>query len=296
MMHRLYVMAHLGNPPVEQMLFPWARAEILRQQLSVPMLAPQWRGAGIPGWRSGKWGRGGTAPFSNRSYLSGVARLRVLLTARRCNERSFVPGAEDTGGHGRKTLVVFAGKGDGFSPLLAHRELVRQRLTDILAPHVHRQLSHQSHPFVIGVHVQRSAADGGPAATASDPPTPWFVRCIQSLRKVLGFAAPVQLFSEASPERLRTLLAMPNVTLAEERSGVPGLLRLSRSRILIGGAGSAFSQWAAFLGEMPSLWHAGAAPHWPSAIPHFASEAHGHGQVPEGFAEVIESLGLALNP
>jgi hypothetical protein len=238
--------------------------------------------------------------FIDPDWVRGLARLRILLTARRASERDFVPGAEDAGGARRKTLVVFAGIGDRFAPLLPHRELIRRRLSEMLSAKLRRGLAKQPASFVIGVHIRRgrSTLSSPPLLQHSrpDPPDHWFVRCIQNLRKVLGFAAPVRLFSDAPPNQLAALLAMPNVTLSQETSPVLNLLRLSRSRILLGGAGSSFSQWAAFIGDMPSLWSGGGAPQLQPEISHYESETDLDGHLNREFSEVIESLSLALNP
>jgi hypothetical protein len=298
---QLYVMADVGRGSLGDKLFPWARCETFRHQWRVPMLAPRWGDAPRVPW-IGRRKEGGsqTGSFVDPDWVRGLARLRILLTAHRASEGDFVPGAEDVGGSRRKTLVVFAGVGDRFVPLLPHRELIRRRLSEMLSEKLRRGLAKQPASFVIGVHIHRgrSALSSSRLLQDSrpDPPDHWFVRCIQNLRKVLGFAAPARLFSDAPPNQLAALLSMPNVTLAQEASPVLKLFRLSRSRILLGGAGSSFSQWAAYIGDMPSLWYAGGAPQLQPDVPHFESETDLDGRLNREFSEVIESLSLALNP
>lgn len=298
---QLYVMAEVGRGSLGDKLFPWARCEAFRHQWRVPMLAPRWGNTPRVPWIGRRKDGGSQAgSFVDPNWVRGLARMRILLTARRASEGDFVPGAEDAGGARRKTLVVFAGVGDRFAPLLPQRELIRRRLSEMLSAKLRRGLAKQQASFVIGVHIQRgrSSFPSSPLMQDSrpDPPDHWFVRCIQNLRKVLGFAAPARLFSDASPNQLAALLAMPNVTLSQEASPVLKLLRLSSSRILLGGAGSSFSQWAAFIGDMPSLWFAGGAPQLQPDIPHFESETDLEGHLTREFSEVVESLSLALNP
>jgi hypothetical protein len=40
------------------------------------------------------------------------------------------------------------------------------------------------------------------------------------------------------------------------RAAITDLLALSQAKVLVG-SGSGFSMWAAFLGQMPSVWHPG---------------------------------------
>jgi hypothetical protein len=156
---------------------------------------------------------------------------------------------------------------------------------------------------VIGVHVRR--ADRIPldfreprAGPRHALPDSWFVRCIQNLRKVLGFAAPVRLFSDSPASELRVLLAMPNVSLAPRRPrlAIADLVALSRSRILIASAHSMFSQWATLFGEMPSLWYPGCAPLLNADRLDYEVETDVEGHFSREFADVVESLSLTLNP
>jgi hypothetical protein len=282
------------------MLLPWARCEAFRHQWNgdVAMLAPA-------------WGHHLHGSFTASGYVRGVRRMRVLLTARRTSEDEFIPGAHDAS-HARDTLVVFTGPAGGLQQLVPHRELIRRRLMEILSARVRRLLVDPQSPpqpqpphtdFVIGVHVRRAnrlpldfrEPRAGPRHALPDS---WFVRCIQNLRKVLGFAAPVRLFSDAPAPELRVLLAMPNVSLAPRRERLPiaDLLALSRSKILIASAHSMFSQWAALFGEMPSLWYPGCAPLLNADRLDYEVETDVEGHFTRDFAGVVESLSLTLNP
>jgi hypothetical protein len=301
MTQSLYAYAEVGREGLGQMLLPWARCEVFRQQWNVPVLAPRWS---VP-MRWLRRGRravpGGGGMFQTRGYVRGASRLRVLMTAKRVGEREFVPGSHDAERGGRKTLVVFSGEGNGLTPLLPHRELIRRRLTEMLSRRVQRQVGQQRRDFVIGVHLRRN--EKGPVPLDDlwldqdrVAPDAWYVRSIQSLRKVLGYAAPVRVFSDAWPGDLRALLAMPNVSAAPASLAVADMLMLARSRILLAGGSSMISQWASYLGETPTVWYPGCAPGLNPDKPGFETETDAEGHVGREFAGVIETLNLQLNP
>jgi hypothetical protein len=284
------------------MLLPWARCEIFRHKWNAPMLAPRWTAPKLgPLLRREKDKRYYLRQFKKDGYVTGLARLALLLRARRIGEKEFVPGAADAASGGRKTLVVFSGMEGMFAPLLAHREMIRHRLLEILSPGVRRQFARQVTDFVIGVHVRRGDKPvlerGEPQAHPNQAmPDEWFIRCIQNLRRMLGFAAPVQIFSDGRRHELRALLALPNVKLAPENPAIIDMLMLARSRILVTSAHSTFSMWAAYLGQMPSLWYPGETPNLDPDKPYLECQTDLDGDFSNDFGAVIDSLNLALNP
>src|SRR6476661_1072465 len=109
-MTQLYASVEGSEGGLGRMMLPWARCEIFHQKWNAPMLAPTCS----RGWLTrvtqlgiGKWGW--PTSFNRLNYVTGLSRLRVLLSARKVAEKDFVPGADDAHGGGRKTLVVFSG-------------------------------------------------------------------------------------------------------------------------------------------------------------------------------------------
>jgi hypothetical protein len=297
---KLFALTDGSHGDLGKMLLPWARCEIFCRRFRVPMLAPAWMSPRI-GWIFGR-GNGGASSaghFTKRGYVTGFQRLSVLLSARRVNEKDFVPGAHEAPGGGRKTVVVFSGGNGGFQPLLPHREFVRERLTEILSPRVRRLLAREKTNFVIGAHICRGEKPPREELLTRESqtiPEEWFVRCIQNLRKALGFAAPVRVFSDARAGQLRRLLALPNVSFTPGNPPIADALLMARSRILIGCAHSHLSMWSAFLGEMPSLWYPGSGPNLSPDKPYLETQTDLDGHFGDEFASVIDSLNLALNP
>jgi hypothetical protein len=57
-------------------------------------------------------------------------------------------------------------------------------------------------------------------------------------------------------DELRPLLRLPRVELMPSRAAITDMFTLSQARAVLA-SGSGFSQWACFLGQMPTLWFPG---------------------------------------
>ena len=64
---------------------------------------------------------------------------------------------------------------------------------------------------------------------------------------------PVHVFSDGHEHELANIMEIDGVSLRREPNDVADLLALAQAGLLIG-SNSTFSRWAAFLGDMPSVW------------------------------------------
>ncbi len=80
----------------------------------------------------------------------------------------------------------------------------------------------------------------------------WYDRVIRRVRSVYP-DLPIHLFSDGREHELAEILALKGVSLRREPTDIADLLALAQARLLIG-SNSTFSWWAAFLGDMPSIW------------------------------------------
>jgi hypothetical protein len=80
----------------------------------------------------------------------------------------------------------------------------------------------------------------------------WYERVIRRVRSIFP-DLPVHIFSDGREQELAELLAVPGVSLRQEPTDIADLLALAQAKLLIG-SNSTFSRWAAFLGDMPSIW------------------------------------------
>ncbi len=95
------------------------------------------------------------------------------------------------------------------------------------------------------------------------------------------------IFSDARPEQLSALLAMENVMLAGDNPSIVDMLLMARSKVLIASGHSTFSKWAAFLGQMPSLWYPGTAEVLNPDRPHCETETALDGSFGREFADLL---------
>lgn len=83
-------------------------------------------------------------------------------------------------------------------------------------------------------------------------PLSWYAEVIGKLQAMHPELA-VHVFSDGSEEELAPLLSIPGVSARREPNDVLDLLALAGASVLVG-SHSTFSRWAAFLGDMPTIW------------------------------------------
>jgi hypothetical protein len=155
-------------------------------------------------------------------------------------------------------LTIIQATEFSFDGLHQHRSMIRNRLLEILvappaaAPNwgagnyaaVHIRLG----DFV---PVQPDQIITGRVANMRISLT-WYERVIRRVRSIFP-DLPVHIFSDGREQELAELLAVPGVSLRQEPTDIADLLALAQAKLLIG-SNSTFSRWAAFLGDMPSIW------------------------------------------
>jgi len=254
----IYVHADTGRTGLGNMLFSWARAEVLALRHGWTLLASRWVKPKIgPLLRGERDKRYYIGSFSSDGRIDGWRRRLLLWTAARVSEDDSAAIARLAGsGAIRPTVVVTRGMDGLFAPLLEHRDHVARRFHGMLSPRLRESLGPVERAYV-AVHVRRSdfkdpGPSGAPGADASNTriPDSWYIRCIEQVRAALP-ELPVRIFSDAHPHELEGILAVSGTSLAPAAPAPADLVRLSRAALLIGSSGSTFSMWAAFLGSCP---------------------------------------------
>jgi hypothetical protein len=158
----------------------------------------------------------------------------------------------------RRGLTIVEATEFTFVGLHSHRDMIRTRLLEILiapptgAPKwgagdyaaAHIRLG--DFKAAQSQSLQRSFRDG------ERIPLVWYQHVIRRVRAILP-ELPVHIFSDGHEHELADLLAIDGVRLWREPNDVADLLALAQARLLIG-SNSTFARWAAFLGNMPSVW------------------------------------------
>lgn len=245
--------AGLGN-----CLFTYFHAVILAQQSGRRLLAPAWRTVAIAEQlrSNGRTRRYGDILGPHPDEISGAAKY--MLLARHWPWRAnvaLVPG--EVPDLPRNSLTMFEAPAFTFEGLHEHRAALRKRLFEILtipvpAPDwgrgdyaaIHIRLG-DFEPPAEGEHVQDNRRI----------PMHWYVEIAHQLRRHAP-QRPIHLFSDGDEHELAPILAVDGVSLRREDSDIGDLLAMAGSSLLVG-SNSTFARWAAFLGDMPTLWRAG---------------------------------------
>jgi len=103
----------------------------------------------------------------------------------------------------------------------------------------------------IGVHVR--LGDFNKSDTAL--PLSWHVDALKKVRELVGCYEQAIVVSDGAESELKELLQLPNVQIVRTGSAIGDLLLLAKSKVLIGSAGSTFTMWASFLGQMTTVVH-----------------------------------------
>ena len=248
----------IGGNGLGNLLFTWARCLSRSRQNGWRMI---W-----PAWYSHKPKNKRVNPYDQRTYgdlfsptadyISGLAKLPHLLFRRRVSESEAELGPPAPG-----RLVQFRGMAGKFQPFLADLSLVRRELLNMTRPQ-HLAGFQLADPAPIGLHIrrgdflQRGSYEETVQRHNSLLPMEWYMAALEQVRARCGQPVPAFVFSDGSAEELAPILAMENVQRVEYGSSIADILALSRSRLLIA-SDSTFSQWAAYLGQLPAIWHPG---------------------------------------
>jgi hypothetical protein len=144
-----------------------------------------------------------------------------------------------------------------FAGLHSHREMLRRRLLEIMI-HPPREAPRWGTCNYVAVHIR--LGDFKPSQPDQIKalkdglriPLVWYEAAIRRVRAIFP-ELPVLVFSDGHEHELADILTINGVKLRREPSDVADLLALAQARLLIG-SNSTFSRWAAFLGNMPSIW------------------------------------------
>lgn len=244
----LYIVRLFGSG-LGNLLFPWARAVIAARELDCEFIQPTWPQLKVGTlYRREMDCRFYTGLFEpHAEAITGIRRLRFLLTHRRIPEQAFTRFSIASASP--SCVVEFRGLGKYFQPLLSDRLFIYEKLLQITKK---EHLKGCSYDFsgAITLHVRLGDFKVGNLTT----PLCWYVNVVNSLRSYLGSCLKVFVFSDGSDFELEPLLGMPYVERLSFGSSIGDLLAMANSKVLVGPNHSTFSRWAAFLGAIPSVW------------------------------------------
>jgi len=238
--------------------YTYFHAVALAEGCGAVVVAPPWFslkiGPLLRGERSKRFYWRMFRPFDGE--IHGARKLLTLLRSYR--KRVIVKVGESTpptvvSG----TLNFVVSSNFTFRGLHTHRSIIRNRLLGTVndpVPANHRWGA----GGYIAIHVR--LGDFAEAAAHSlvnnaEPnlriPMIWYVNLTRALRQHYR-DKPIYIFSDGDDEMLRPILEL-GATLYRSGSDMTDLLAMAGASILVG-SNSTYSRWAAFLGNMPSIW------------------------------------------
>ena len=243
----LYCQAELPHSGLANKLFTWGRCKVFSSIHNVPMLATRWEqwtlGPLLRGELDLRWYRGLFQP--SPSEIRAIKCTKFKFTMPRLAEPAQLN--DRTYSKRQRGIVLFRGRTGFFAPLNGWHVYLRQELYSTVQQQ-HLRLLRSIDTAPIGIHIRC-----GDFPAEEQTPVNWFVGALRHIREELGGSARAYVCSDASTRHLEPLLNEEGVELIRNNALVE-LLLLSRSKILLASAGSTFSAWAAFLGQMPCIW------------------------------------------
>ena len=240
-------------------LYAYFHAVVMAKEANCQIIAPTWSsvrvGPLLRGERSLR--RYGTMFRPHPDEIGGLMKVARLLLLWPAHKRVQIrTGRRDYPALSGLTIVeapefTFAG-------LHPHRDMIRRRLLEILTAPPTEPPKWGGRDYV-AAHIRRgdfgeahSKSLRGPFRDGERIPLAWYEHTIRRVRATFP-EVPVHLFSDGHEHELADLIGIDGVRLWREPNDVTDLLSLAQARLLIG-SNSTFARWAAFLGDMPSIW------------------------------------------
>jgi Glycosyl transferase family 11 len=244
----------LGNA-----FYSYFHAVALADQGKATIIVPPWFSVKIGPMLRGQSGKrfylGMFKPY--RGEIRGLRKLWVLLSRYRKRKIVEVDGARPAALASGMLNIVTVNNNFTFEGLYPHRDAIRQRILDMVNDPLPPGHCWGRGKF-IAVHVRM-----GEFAQVSDTklitggqsnvriPLSWYAGLVKKLRACYP-QMPVLIFSDGKEQELTPLLES-GATPYRSGSDMTDLLAMSSASILVG-SNSTYSRWAAFLGDMPSIW------------------------------------------
>jgi hypothetical protein len=238
--------------------YTYFHAVALAEKYGAAVIAPPWfslkLGPLLRGERSKRFYWRMFRPFADE--IHGVKKLLTLLWSYR--RRVILKVGESTDPVVvRGVLNYVVSSRFTFRGLHAHRAVIRERLLGTVNDSVPANHCWGGGNY-IAIHIRlgdfAEAADDALIKAAQDNlriPMSWYVNLTRALHRRHG-DTPIFIFSDGDETLLRPILD-EGAKLYRSGSDMTDLLAMSGASILVG-SNSTYSRWAAFLGNMPSIW------------------------------------------
>lgn len=256
--HEMICHASLPNAGLGNKLLVWARAWVFAKKNNLPLI--------VTGWTQLQ-----KAPILNggdlRLYLNYFKRVRELdwLSWILCRIKYNVIAEPDIDAPADRRCSIYKFSivpswFDYFRDLKPFREELREALLEMLTNARKIEYKNCINPkLCIQVRLGdfRNLRQGEIFANVGLVRTPmeYFINLVENIRKIHNSELPVTLVSDGSPNQLKDILKLPNVTIGPNNSKIVDILMMAKSKILVTSAGSTFGYWGGFLGDNSLIIH-----------------------------------------
>jgi hypothetical protein len=218
----------------------WARAYAFSYKHGFPLYVTNWFHISLGSWW--RWER------SKRMYLGyfkPVPFLEKCKNKKKIRSLPFVPEPMQPDAEPRIYLFeALFRTGDYFEEIRPFRDEIKNGFIAILKQRLQKDYIQLPAP-IMGVHIRRGDFKLGSTVT----PIEFFISVVEFIRKSCGRLLPVTVFSDATNDELKVLLALPEISRAKPQPDILDLLQLSKSAVVVISIGSSFSFWAGFMSE-----------------------------------------------
>ena len=229
----------MGGNGLANSLFVFARALLIADRFGLELIDPPWLNIEKRPWLKGDKDKRLYTGLFRHIGVRGIRKAWIMARGAQLPEEDFrsIETSETI-------LRVSRIKGVGFAPLVEHAARVRELLLDATRPAVLRPVDAFDFSNCVAVHVRR-----GDYAPDWRTPTDWYIAILRQSSATMP-EIRFLLFSDGTTDELAPLLALPNVRPVFFGNALADIWAISRCRALVGSM-STFSDWGAFLGQIP---------------------------------------------
>ncbi len=231
----------IGGNGLANSLFVFARALLLADRLGLELIDPPWLNIEKRPWLHGDKDKRLYAGLFRHLGVRGIRKAMLFATKKQLSEDDFV--TVDTP---ESILRVSRIRGVGFAPLVDYATRVRELLLAATRPSVLRRVDAFDFSNCVAVHVRR-----GDYAPTWRTPTDWYSAILRQISAAIPNTRFL-LFSDGTKDELAPLIALPNVRPVFFGNALADIWAISSCRALVGSM-STFSDWGAFLGQIPVI-------------------------------------------